>query len=132
MSEGRGTVEARLERARALLQHGKHKRALVEAWRAVEVAVRRGDEGGLEAVRDVAGKVRDEASGRTKREAETLIAYSGHSLDAHRAGERPTTLFDRLFSRNRTAAVKSCPDCAESIKAAARVCRYCGYRFEDS
>ena len=26
---------------------------------------------------------------------------------------------------------KVCPDCAERVKAAARVCRYCGYRFDE-
>ena len=28
-----------------------------------------------------------------------------------------------------TEDTKTCPDCAEEVKAAARVCRFCGYRF---
>lgn len=28
-----------------------------------------------------------------------------------------------------TDGAKSCPQCAESVKSAARICRFCGYQF---
>ena len=31
-----------------------------------------------------------------------------------------------------TAATKTCPDCAETVLAAAKVCRFCRYRFDES
>lgn len=31
---------------------------------------------------------------------------------------------------DQTAETKVCPECAESVKAEARVCRFCGYRFD--
>lgn len=30
-----------------------------------------------------------------------------------------------------TADDKDCPECGETIRAAARLCRFCGYRFDD-
>jgi hypothetical protein len=30
------------------------------------------------------------------------------------------------------ATMKTCPECAEPVRVAARKCRYCGHRFEDS
>lgn len=41
-----------------------------------------------------------------------------------------TLLVERIEASS--DSTKPCPDCAETIKAGAKVCRYCGYRFGDS
>ena len=42
-------------------------------------------------------------------------------------GDRPPL---DMGAEQRAEATKLCPDCAEEVKAAARVCRFCGFRFE--
>lgn len=37
--------------------------------------------------------------------------------------------FSRNSSAPRESPVKTCPQCAEVVKVAARICRYCGYQF---
>jgi hypothetical protein len=65
-------------------------------------------------------------------------------LAAHgKAGEAgvrqaQSTLENKLRDRAAIAVdggaedAKVCPDCAESVKAAANICRFCGYRFDQS
>jgi hypothetical protein len=36
---------------------------------------------------------------------------------------------DLIMARLGAGETKVCPDCAETVKAAANVCRFCGYRF---
>jgi hypothetical protein len=33
------------------------------------------------------------------------------------------------LQRSKASSVKTCPDCAEDVKVAAKVCKHCGYRF---
>lgn len=124
-------LETRLASARAALERGKLKRAVRDAWRGCHVAGRLGDARGLEAVIELGNAIRERASGGDLEDATTLVKYASHCLDDARAGvRRSASPFARLIGFGSSDDVKTCPDCAETVKAAARVCRYCGYRFE--
>ena len=56
-----------------------------------------------------------------RQKLEILLSYEREILAAQN---------DEIVSATESIDTKECPECAETIKLRAKVCRYCGYKFE--
>ena len=119
-------------RARSLLAGGKCRAALMEAWRAASVAVDADDERGYEVVGELAREIGEKATGRSSRSAATLVRYVENCQDPATAGSSGGSLLSRLFGVRAAPRTKVCPECAEHVREAAKVCRFCNHRFDDA
>ncbi len=101
------------------------------AWTGAIAGARARNAVDLEAVRALAVDVRTRAEGREREDARGLAVYCETALTQIRTGVRERSPLMRMLSREpRDVALKVCPDCAESVQPAARICRFCGYEFE--
>jgi hypothetical protein len=119
-----------LLRARSALERGDHRGALRKGWAVAQNAVPLGDKESLRELVDFARELEAQSDGRIRADASTLATYSARSLDDLRAGVPRNTTVSLLLGGLDSTRAKSCPDCAERVQGAAKVCRYCGYRFE--
>jgi hypothetical protein len=117
-----------LEKARAHLAQGHLRRSLRAGWRAADAALSEGDAETLRALVGLSSAIEEQASGGVQTEAERLRSYCRSIVDGTGGVAESHAIVARI-SRIRQPR-RTCPDCAEQVPAAARVCRYCGFRFD--
>ncbi len=128
--EKRLKIEQNIELARGALQDGQLRRALRHAWEAGLPATASNDARSLREVIDLGGRIQAHATGRRADEAARLVAYCSHALENPQPPRPGWARFRLGGADTGLEATKDCPDCAETVKAAATVCRFCGHRFE--
>ena len=117
-----------LQSAQDHLAAGHLRPSLRAAWRAADAALREGDSEVLHSVIGIAEQGMQSPEPRLARDAGRLLSYCQHTLEGAGGGVESHSVLARLSRIRRPR--RTCPDCAERIPVEARVCRYCGFRFD--